>query len=230
MGCRRLSLPVALRWLQEGTLSIHSASNWRASLPGNVELIDLLVLFTGRERLLGAVQWPGLLILLFACLHLGRALSKSGVSGWPVVTVTLMIPIVASQSTSGYVDLFGTALLFGSLTLVLEYCDSMRRQDGEAQGGRGLIVAAGLAWGLAVGAKPVYWVYACLLFLGTFLLLARAGGGLNDRVWRQIGLFVVAGAIPCVFWFVRATICTGNPIYPFRSTYRIIVSGRCSPC
>lgn len=30
--------PVALRWLQEGTMRITDATSWRASLPGNVEI------------------------------------------------------------------------------------------------------------------------------------------------------------------------------------------------
>ena len=206
--------PVALRWLQEGTLRITSATNWRASLPGNVEILDLLVLSTGCDRLLGLVQWPGLLILLLACLHLGRKLDESAVSAWPVVTTTLMIPIVANQSTSGYVDLFCTALLLGSLALVLEYCDQTKNnRNGAAR--RGLLVAAGLGCGLAVGTKPVFWLYAGVLFLGTAFLLSWQGGRPAQRTWRPIALFLVAGALPSVFWFVRATVCTGNPFYPF---------------
>ena len=52
--------PVAVRWLQEGTLRITSGTNWRAGLPGNAELLDLMVFGAGLERWVGMVQWPGL--------------------------------------------------------------------------------------------------------------------------------------------------------------------------
>lgn len=204
--------PVALRWLQEGTMRITNATNWHAGLPGNVEILDLLVLSTGRERLLGFVQWPGLVILLLACLQLGRRLSDAAAPDWPVVTTALMIPMVAVQSASGYVDLFGTALLFGSLTLVLEYGDQLRNtKAGEAR--LGLLFTAGLAAGLAVGAKPVFWLFATLIALTTFFVLLSRGGRRN--AWRGIAVFLIASAVPSVFWFARAAAGTGNPLYPF---------------
>lgn len=204
--------PVALRWFQERTLRITSATNWRASLPGNVELLDLLVLSSGRQRLLGVVQWPGVLILLMACLHLTRRLDRSALSAWPVVTTVLMIPMVANQSMSGYVDLFGTAVLLGSLAFVLEYRDQVAEAGGKGPAPRpAFLAAAGLGCGLAAGAKPVFWLYAGILILVTSAMLLRGGRGAG----RQIVLFAAACALPSIFWFVRATMCTGNPLYPF---------------
>jgi hypothetical protein len=203
--------PVALRWLQEGTMRITDATSWRASLPGNVEILDLLVLSTGRERLLGFVQWPSIVILLLACLQLARRLRESVASEWAVVTTVLMIPMVAIQSATGYVDLFGTALLFGSLTLVLESCDQIRNnKEGEVR--PTLLIAAGFAVGLAVGTKPIFWLFAPLIFI-TFFLLSWYGG--RPSMWRRSALFLMAGAVPSVFWFARAVACTGNPLYPF---------------
>jgi hypothetical protein len=204
--------PVALRWLQEGTMRITDSTSWRASLPGNVEILDLLVLSTGRDRLLGFVQWPGLLILLLACLQLGHRLRESATAEWPVVTTALMIPMVATQSVAGYVDLFGTALLFGSLTLVLEYCDQVRNNK-EREARPALLFAAGLAAGLAVGSKPVFWLFAAALVFTTFFLLSWHGD--RPSAWRRLALFLIAGAVPSVFWFARAAVCTGNPLYPF---------------
>jgi len=203
--------PIALRWLQDGTMRISNTTPWQASLPGNVEILDLLVLWTGRQRLLGSVQWPGLLILLFACLYLSHRLGKS--AAWPVATTTLMIPIVANQSVSGDVDLFGTAVLFGSLSLVLEYCDQLKNRSSTPR--PALLVAAGLGCGLAVGAKPVFWIFAALLFLNALFLLLRSVSNSNHSAWGGTALFLASAAIPSVFWFVRATACTGNPFYPF---------------
>ena len=204
--------PVALRWLHEGTMWITTATNWRASLPGNVEILDLLILSTGHERLLGTVQWPGLVILTLAVMLLGRRLGKSATAVWPVVTTTLMIPIVANQAMSGYVDLFGAALLFGSLALLLEYCDQLKKYE---KAGPALIVVAGMACGLAVGAKPVFWLFATVLALNTLFLLLRRGGKLDQRGWGQFALFLAGAAVPSIFWFARAAAGTGNPLYPF---------------
>jgi hypothetical protein len=113
---------------------------------------------------------------------------------------------------SGYVDLFGTALLFGSLTLVLEYCDQAKKHSPRS----GLLVAAGLACGLAMGAKPVFWLFAAVLFLGTSsFLLSWQCGWTSRRAWRQIAVFLITAAVPSTFWFARATFCTGNPFFPF---------------
>jgi hypothetical protein len=203
--------PIALRWLQEGTMTITSTTKWQASLPGNVEILDLLILSTRHERLLGFVQWPGLIILLLASLQLGSRLGESTAPAWPVATTTLMIPIVANQSMSGYVDLFGTALLFGSLTLVLEYCDQVKKNSARSS----LLVAAGLACGLAIGAKPVFWLFAAVLVLSTSFLLSWQCGWSSPRAWRQIAVFLIAAAVPSGFWFARAALCTGNPFFPF---------------
>jgi hypothetical protein len=204
--------PVALRWLQEGTMRITDATSWHASFPGNVEILDLLVLSTGRDRLLGIVQWPSVIILLLACLQLGRRLRESAAPEWAVVTTVLMIPMVAIQSTAGYVDLFGTAVLFASLTLLLEYIDQVRNnKEGEAR--PALLFAAGLAAGLAVGTKAVFWLFAVLLVFASFFLLSRYIG--RPRAWQRLALFLIACAVPSVFWFARAAVCTGNPLYPF---------------
>lgn len=123
-----------------------------------------------------------------------------------------MIPMVAIQSAAGYVDLFGTALLFGSLTLALEYCDQLgNNQEGQAR--PALLFAAGLAAGLAVGTKPVFWLFAAALAFATFFLLSWHGG--RPSAWRRLALFLIAAAVPSVFWFARAAVCTGNPLYPF---------------
>jgi hypothetical protein len=204
--------PVALRWLQEGTMRITSTTAWPASLPGNVELLDLLVLWTRCERLLGSVQWLGVFILLLASLHLSRRLSRSVTPEWPVVTTILMIPMVATQSMSGYVDLFGTALLFGSLTLVLEYSDQLADPQGTQR--PAWLVAAGLACGLAVGTKPVFWLFAALLFLNAVFLLLFPGGKPSQRGWWHLLVFLSGVALPSFLWFARATVCTSNPFYP----------------
>jgi hypothetical protein len=122
-----------------------------------------------------------------------------------------MMPMVACQTLSGYVDLFGTAALFGSLALVLEYCDQLHQPERTAQAA--LLTAAGLGCGLALGAKPVFWLYSLLLFLTTFFLLKRKDG-LSTRTWLRFGLFSAGIAAPAIFWFVRAMVCSGNPLFP----------------
>lgn len=213
--------PVALRWLQEGTLRINPGFNWHASMPGNVELLALLVMSPGRERLLGLVEWPGLVILALACRSLASRIGRSGLAVWPVVTTVLMIPMVAVQSTSGYVDLFCTALLFASLSLALDFFSPIQ---GENKSPRlGLLVVAGLGCGLAMGAKAVYWLYAGLLIVAVVFQVLRSARDRNPHRWRAVALFLAAAALPSVFWFARGIACTGNPLFPFSVRLGLLV-------
>jgi 4-amino-4-deoxy-L-arabinose transferase-like glycosyltransferase len=204
--------PVALRWLQESTMRITSASAWQASLPGNVEILDWLVLSTGHERILGLVQWPSVIVLLLVCLYLGRRVGKSDRAAWPVVTTALLIPMVATQSLSGYVDLFGTAVLFGSLTLLLEYYDRLSSPTGRPR--PALLLTGGLGSGLAVGTKPVFWIYAAFIFINLLILVPCLCRKFHDRAWARVALFLAGVAVPSLFWFARAAMFTGNPFYP----------------
>jgi len=198
--------PVALRWLQSGTMRMTSTTDWRLCM-GNVELLDVLGLSAGLQRSLGMLQWPGLFILLLACLYLGRRLSESEKPAWAVATTVLMVPMVAFQSISGYVDLFGTAALFASLALVLEYSNQRKHNV--------LLIVAGLACGLSVGTKPVFWVYAAALFVGVFFALSWQDGRLSRNGWGSLSLFLAGCALSSGFWFIRSTMGTGNPLYPF---------------
>jgi hypothetical protein len=208
--------PVALRWLQEGTLRINASTNWRAGLPGNLEILDLLILATGKDRFLGIMQLPGTVILVLACLQLGRRLLQSQVSVWPIAMTALMIPMVVQQSISGYVDVFGTALLFGSLTLILEYRDQLR-QNAPVKN-PGLLVVAGLACGIANGSKPVFWAYSIVLLLNATFALAGGRRGLDRHLLWRSALILGGVLLPSVFWFARAAEGTGNPFYPFAIT------------
>ncbi len=193
--------PVALRWLQDGTMKITTDTNWHASLPGNVEILEALVLLSGLPHLLGAVEWPAAALLLLASMAISRRFSSSKVPSYAVATTVALIPMVAKQTFSGYVDLFGVAGLFASLALVLEFHERSRDFTNRA-----MLVAAGIGCGIAVGVKPVFWFYALLLTVNVAAILRNR--------WRDLGFYVAGAVLPCWFWFVRAAIATGNPLYP----------------
>ena len=48
-------LPVAVRWMQEGSFAIPSSREWHFSLPGNAEMIMMVLLGTGWQAWLECI-------------------------------------------------------------------------------------------------------------------------------------------------------------------------------
>ena len=76
-----------------------------------------------------------------------------------------------------------------------------------------MIAMSGLACGVAVGTKPVLFIYAvvlCVVALAVLLAEPRHGDS------RGLLALVIVGAIlaTSVFWLCRAVVATGNPLYP----------------
>jgi len=192
-------LPVALGWVQAGSLAI-PAPDWRFALPGNGEVLAFLAYPLGVESLVTWGSGVGLVLLLLATRRLAATLGADRTSTTVVLLVVASVPLVAFQSASGYVDLFGAG--FGVAAVALAVAPGV----GSA---RPLVV--GLALGLAVGTKPTMWLYALLAAVGVVGASVRRDGW----SWPRALAFGAGIAIPAAFWFVRATLYAGNPFYPF---------------
>jgi hypothetical protein len=207
--------PLAVRWLQDASLRIDARTDWRFSFPSNVEMITLIVLKSGAQRLIGCVQWPAVIGLVFAAAYLPRRLFRAPAGTVPVIVTLLSIPIVYYQAFEGYVDLFGAAFLFCAVALALAADDARKARESSRETPIFLALASGLACGLAVGAKPVFWAYGLVAVLGWVLWslqsTARNRQRLRDAPWIATGILLTCG-----FWFGRALGETGNPFYPLQ--------------
>lgn len=213
-------LPVALRWIQTGTMSIPTDGSWQYALPGNAEIGMMLLLSTGRQWLAPAVNWFAALTMAGAVYLIGRQVTSKRGPAVAAAIVALSLPIVEFQAFSAYVDLFGTAFFLASLAFFLYRrelaLEKTTASAGPTRASARMLLLSGLACGLAVGTKPVFYVYAAVLCVGVAVTLIWESG----RSWRAslagICLFALAVLVPSLFWFGRGFVQTRNPVFPLQ--------------
>ena len=207
-------LPVALRWLQTGSLAIPASKAWRFSLPGNAEIGMMILLATGKESAVVLVNWTALAVLAISTYLLAKRISHGDRLVAATATLLLLsIPMFEFQALSAYVDLFGTAFLVAAFTLFV-YLKPNGNTPGTASC-RWLVFLSAAACGISLGTKPIYDLYAAAYAVFVLFSLYRD----RDRkqtIVIQTALLVAGLLLPSVFWFGRATAATGNPVFPMR--------------
>ena len=204
-------LPLATRWLQEGSLAMPASHVWRFSMPGNAEIGMMVLLSSGWQPAVVLTSWIPAAIVATSTYLLSMWIS--GQQRIVALTSTLLvftIPMIQWQAFSAYVDLLATAGVLAALALVLA-----ARHKG-ARIPPTIWLLSGLACGISIGTKPVYYPYAvlfCLFVAGSLWYAGHAG---ELRVVKAGALVIVGLLLPSLFWFVRATAETGNPIYPMQ--------------
>jgi hypothetical protein len=191
---------VALKWLQNGSFRIDPALGWEYSLPGNAELPALFALAAGVEKAAAIGN-------LFACILLGtsvyligckitRQMSPSILSA--VVAVT--IPFVVYQTFELYVDLFGSAFVISAIALLIWRDKSPKL----------FTFLSGCALGVAVGTKPTFWAYGAIYGVTALAILWHT----KALRPRYVALLLAGIVLTCGFWFLRAALVNGDPLYP----------------
>ena len=206
-------LPRAVAWLQHGDLGHYGAN--AAFFPGNGELLLTQLLFTGSDRLIGAVQLPFAVLGSAAVFGLARELGATRRSAALSGFIFTLSPIVFFQTTIAKNDLVLTALVLSGAFLL---CRSLR--DGtryRTAAGAWDVALSGLAFGLALGTKyTIFPLVACTVPLVFVMQAARHRTeplGLRRAV-ALTGTFVAALAVPSAFWFVQNWVVAGNPVAP----------------
>ncbi len=216
-------LPAALRWIQTGTMSIPSYGAWQYALPGNAEIGMMLLLSTGRQWLVPLVNLFAAFTMATAIYLIAHRITLKRGAAEAAAILALSLPIVEFQAFSAYVDLFGTAFLLASFALFL-----YRREPGlqkatvntantEADpSSAGMLVLSALACGIAVGTKPIFYVYAAVLCVGVAMTLIWENGRHLRASFAGTCLFAVAVLVPSLFWFGRSFVQTSNPVFPLQ--------------
>lgn len=195
-------LPLAVRWLQEGSLAMTPGYPWQFSQPGNGNVPMMLLLATGVEPLATGFNAITVVVLAVSVYVLALRCGAGRAGALFAGLIVLSIPMVMFQAVDAFVDLPAAAFFTAGLALFLHpHCDIRRR-----------LLYAALAAGLAAGAKPVFWVWSGML---VFTMLASCWLRKLPIRPMHAALIIVAGAaLPSVFWFARAAAFTGNPFYP----------------
>ena len=215
-------LPLALHWLQTGSLAIPATRAWRFSLPGNFEIGAMLLLATGKESAVALFNWPALAALIIAGYLLAKGMTRGNrIAAIAVVVVLLSVPMVEFQTLSAYVDLYGTAFLIAAFGLLLRN-ERTGGTDLEVYGSQPPIASSVLflsaaACGISLGTKPIFWVYGAgysvLAVLSFWKSLGKRSGSVSAKGILLIALGLL---LPSAFWFGRAVQATKNPVFPMQ--------------
>jgi len=215
-------LPLTTRWLQEGSLAIPASHAWRFSLPGNAEIGMMVLLSSGWQPAVVIASWIPAAMVATSTYLLGMWISgQQRAAALTSTLLVLTIPMVEWQAFSAYVDLLATAGALAALALILAIGPNGTRIPPS------IWLISGLACGLSIGTKPVYYLYATLFCAFTAGALWHAHRAGERRLLKALALLILGLLIPSSFWFVRATAETGNPIYPMQVKLgqRVILPG-----
>jgi hypothetical protein len=211
-------IPLAVRWLQEGSLRVPMNKAWQFSLPGNGEIIQMLALATGKQFLIPLGSWVSSVVLAIAAYPLAVRFSGGmKAPAFAAILVLFSIPIFEFQTFSAYVDLFGTAFLFVAVTLFghryYPWIATEKTTQASSLSLTALAVSA-LACGLSLGTKTTFLPY-CVLFFGAAIYILWRERRIHNKPLALLSSVVVIGMLlPSAFWYVRDLQATGNPLYP----------------
>ena len=124
-----------------------------------------------------------------------------------------MLPIVQYQSVSAYVDLYGTGFILAGMAIFL-YRNLPGEGPAKAKWYLYSVCFAGLAWGVAVGTKPVNYPYVALCCLGAMAVIWHERHDSKASPVVLAAVLVAAMLVPSSFWFLRGLLATGNPFFP----------------
>lgn len=210
-------LPMIARWLKVGHLLDMPLDVPQYCHPSNCELWQWLPASAGWEKLIEPSMAPVAVLFALTAYALGREFGIRPLGAWVATLFVLCCPIVALQAYASYVELFGAAFTLGALLWALR---CFRSEDGRAQ--RVYALLAGLSAGIALGTKliNVVWIAGiAMLFVGMYAWRrwrwpqqARPRPGIVSLVL----LFGLGAGVCSAVWYVRNTVHTGWPLFPFQ--------------
>jgi hypothetical protein len=220
-------LPLALRWLQDGSLAIPVSRAWRYCMPGNAEIGMMILLSSGRQSTVVMASCIPAIMLTLSTYLFARWISKGNrLASIMSSLIVLSIPMIAWQIFSAYVDLLGTAGIVAAFALVLNV-KYREASDNSAELTAPVCFVAALACGISVGTKPIYYLFAvvfCVFMADRFWENRSRGAGALLKLAMLVGCGML---LPSSFWFARALKQTGNPVYPLqvKAGQRVLFAG-----
>jgi len=185
--------------------------------PANAEIFHGVgMLAFGRDVLSPLLNLGWFVGCLLACWCIGR---PYGVAPWSLAlgAIALSLPVLSDQAGEARNDIVGIFLLLAAVAIALNAgLPGNGQTTAAAQRGRiadriagtstTALAVAGLAAGLAAGAKLNFLLPAAVLVLG-LALVAPAG-----RRWRAFGFAGLAALAGGGYWYLRNLAHSGNPL------------------
>lgn len=209
-------------WVKSGTVGANTYSFCCAHYPSNGELLDSwFAVFTHSDTLVDGAQVATALLGALAVAALARWIGVTPGGAVAAGALFLVTPIVLTQANTPYVDVTFVAFLLASAAFLVRFLDADAFRIGNTARRSllrpGLLVLAGLAAGVAFGAKhfalPAIAVLSTLL--AGHLVAARVRGRLGTgRAVALLGIFASCCVVVGGSWYLRSWIDTRNPVWP----------------
>lgn len=198
-------LPMVLRWLQQGNLSLAGWSGPQRYFPPNGELLPTWLALLSGGALEGAKNAQALTLPLWAAAGavLGRRLAGPRWSAACALALA-SLPIVIIQSGVPYVDLTHSACWLAAAACALCY----------DRAGRPLLLALwAVAFGLSLGTKATVYFQAPLIIqpLVTFALRPERRRDILRLLPAAMGMVMLTGGYSYLSDWLRF----GNPVFPY---------------
>jgi len=103
-------LPLAVRWLQNGSLSI-PPNTWRYALPGNAEIPMMVLLGTGWHSSVLVFNFIGTIILACSAYLIVLRFNASKAVALVVSTILVSVPLINFQTFLAYTEVYGLSLI-----------------------------------------------------------------------------------------------------------------------
>ncbi len=207
-------LPTAVQWIQAGHIRDYLPFQATGCFPMNGECLSFwLLVWTHDDSFASLLNLLLFPAVLAVFVRVGRAVRIGDEYSFAAGTLFLFTPGVCwTQAGSNKVDTYAVLLLLAGLAWILEI--------GAKRGGRREVALAAIALGLSAGVK-----YTSVLLGGLLALAAgwAALGGDPERLGRtqarRVLLAGVAIATAVVvlagYWYARNLLRMGNPFHPF---------------
>jgi len=176
-------------------------TNFSSNFPLNVEMLFLFSLL-GKTVLIPKLisLFSGILILL---LMLSRKKNKN--SDFAYILPLLLfytIPQVGFLCSSSKIDITGMLFVFSAIKVFLYYIKEKKSR---------YLILSGIFWGLSIGSKYIFGFYMVGFFIAILFVQ-------NMNIKKKITSIMVISIMVIVLmipWFIKNTIITGNPMYPY---------------
>ncbi len=217
-------LHTAVGWMHTQRMDLIFGEPYH-SFPENGMIVPFLMLSAGLERLVTIAHLPKALWSAVTVFAIARRMGVGFRGSIVSACILLSIPVVAFQSVSSYIDLFGASAWLSAL-LALMWASHVKHPASK----RNLILLAGLSAGIALGSKTTYLLLVALLGVIAISLRwiegrPRSDASVSPGPFHAAVLFGL-GALACSsFWFIRGTVQAGNPVYPLAieiAGYRVL--------
>lgn len=193
-------------WLQTGTFSFEPFEVWSNVYPQDVETyFTWLILFLRNDVLVNMGQLVFALGGMLAVIGIARLCGLRRPAAVGAGCLFFLTPILIAQVTTNYVDVAFASLVILAFYFVLSYAREPKLQH---------LFFFGLAAGLTLGSKSSAVSFVgvdCVVLVGAAIYHRK----LNvPYLARGVALVLVPLLLLGVFWYVRAWVGYGNPIYP----------------